>query len=172
MCVEQWPLGNLIFPSELGFYPIWYVNKHLLHIWNLKARICFQKCTRHLGMTHIETQINSFGENVSFRAEICLVFTAPGFVQGCLESKICHLRIPIVFRTKGQIRDQFPLRVWIFECYSLFLHLFSYQYKNALWHQEGQQAFITMSLGGDREGTTHTHLNHFKLPSPSMHFLL
>lgn len=31
------------FPSELKSYPIWYVNKHSLHIWNFKARICFQK---------------------------------------------------------------------------------------------------------------------------------
>lgn len=46
VCVKKSPLENLFFfffPSELKSYPIWYVNKHSLHIWNFKARICFQK---------------------------------------------------------------------------------------------------------------------------------
>lgn len=52
------------FPFESKSYPIWYFNKHSLHIWNSKARFCFQKHTQHLDMLHMENQINILRESV------------------------------------------------------------------------------------------------------------
>lgn len=80
------------------------------------------------------------------------MFRAPGFIQDHLDFRICHLRILLVFRTKGQIWVQFPLGEWILKSYSLSMYLISCRYTNTSWHWEGQKVSITMPLG-----VQHTH---------------